>query len=142
MLPPSQSSQHLAPFIYTKACQDLLDTQQIDAGVQALQSAIKQWPDYWLPYFLLANHYLADAPDIAIKWYKQGYAYGQHEVSYLNNYAYALAQTHCFAQANVLIDKALQLAPTDANVLDTQQQILRSAQRDNQRDNSQVCSSL
>ena len=138
MLPPSQSSEHLAPFVYTKACQDLLDTGQNNAGVTALQSAIKQWPDYWLPYFLLANHYLADAPDIAIKWYKQGYAYGQHEVSYLNNYAYALAQNHCFDQATVLIDKALKLAPEDSNVLDTQQEIRQSAKRET----NQACLSL
>ena len=129
MLPPSQSSAQLEPFIYTKACQDLLDTGQRDAGITALQTAITQWPDYWLPYFLLANHYLSDAPETAVKWYKKGYAYGKKEISYLNNYAYALAKNHCFAEASLLVDKALSLAPNDVNVQDTQQEILQNAQR-------------
>jgi len=124
MLPPEQSSEQLESFIYTKACQDLLDTGQVEAGVTALQTAIKQWPDYWLSYFLLANHYLAQQPAAAVQWFKQGYAYGKNEVAYLNNYAYALAQLGCYADAESLLLSALALAPSDVNVLDTQQQII------------------
>lgn len=124
MLPPTSTDPLLAPFVYTKACQDLLDTGQSEAGIEALKSAIKQWPEYWLSYFLLANHYLAHDPQEAVKWFAQGENYGNHEVSYLNNYAYALGKLQCFAQAESLIKQALILAPHDENVLDTQQHLL------------------
>ena len=135
MLPPEQSSEQLESFIYTKACQDLLDTGQVEAGVTALQTAIKQWPDYWLSYFLLANHYLAQQPAAAVQWFKQGYAYGKNEVAYLNNYAYALAQLGCYADAESLLLSALALAPSDVNVLDTQQQIITQREQNS----SQSC---
>ncbi|WP_301003706.1 PA2778 family cysteine peptidase [Arsukibacterium sp.] len=54
MLPPDKTSAQLDPFVYTKACQDLIDTRQTNAGIAALINATKQWPDYWLPYFYWA----------------------------------------------------------------------------------------
>jgi tetratricopeptide (TPR) repeat protein len=123
MLPPSITSAHLESFVYTKACQELLDTGHRQSGVEALKSAIKQWPDYWLGYFLLANHYLLNTPDMAITWYQKGFPFGKTEVPFLNNYAYALGQVHCYSEAQVVIERALILAPDDVNVLDTQQQL-------------------
>jgi tetratricopeptide (TPR) repeat protein len=133
MIPATLSSEQFEPFIYAKACQDLLDTGQVDTAVVALQSAIKQWPDYWLPYFLLANHYLTEQPALAVQWFKQGYEYGKNQASYLNNYAYALSQLFCYSEASSIADEGLLLAPDDANLLDTQQQIMRrSTQHANQ----------
>ena len=133
MLPPDKTDPLLTPFVYAKACQDLLETGQSDAGVTALKSAIKQWPDYWLPYFLLANHYLSDNPELAVSWFERGYRHGQQEVVYLNNYAYALLQSHCYQAADAIIKEALLLAPDDSNVIDTQQQIQTAAQNHNQQ---------
>lgn len=48
MLPPNIISPLLSPFIYTKACHDLLDTGQYEAGTEGLKNAIPQWPEYWL----------------------------------------------------------------------------------------------
>lgn len=135
MLPTDTTNKLLSPFVYAKASQDLLDTGQFEAGIRALKSAIKQWPDYWLPYFLLANHYLEQNPELAINWFKQGYLYGKNEVSYLNNYAFALGKTHCYDEAKSIIEKALVLAPDDENTIDTQQQL----QIDSQLYNKPAC---
>lgn len=127
MLPPEKTSASLEPFLYTKACQDLLDTGQGDVAVVALKSAIVQWPDYWLGYFLLANHYLESEVELALTWYQQGYEYGKHHASFLNNYAYALSAINCNNEAKDIIQQAVMLAPQDLNVLDTQQDILQKS---------------
>lgn len=128
MLPATAISDHLDPFIYTKACQDLLSTGQTEAGVAALVAATRQWPAYWLPYFLLGNHYYATKPELAARWYAQGFPVAQQHVSYLNNYALLLSQLGCYEKATALIEAALQLAPTEPNLLDSQQHI-NSAQQ-------------
>jgi len=130
MLPSDKASKHLEPFIYTKACQDLLNTQQTATGIAALVTATKQWPDYWLPYFLLGNHYLKTEPLVAAKWFAQGWPVAQQEIAYLNNYAILLSELHCHQQATALIAVALQIAPDNSNLLDSQQQILAAPQVD------------
>ncbi|MFN3899071.1 MAG: PA2778 family cysteine peptidase [Alishewanella aestuarii] len=123
MLPPGRTSALLDPFLYTRACQDLLQTRQTAAGVTALISATEQWPDYWLPYFLLGNHFLALAPAEAATWFAQGLPLAKQQPAYLNNYALVLSELGCKAQALELIQTARQLAPDDANVQDSEQQI-------------------
>lgn len=123
MLPPGRTSALLDPFLYTRACQDLLQTRQTAAGVTALISATEQWPDYWLPYFLLGNHFLALAPAEAATWFAQGLPLAKQQPAYLNNYALVLSELGCKAQALELIKAARQLAPDDANIIDSEQQI-------------------
>jgi hypothetical protein len=131
MLPPGKTSQHLEPFIYTKACQDLLNTRQADTGIAALITATRQWPDYWLPYFLLGNHYFSTQPLIAAKWFARGLPVAQQHLPYLNNYAMLLSELGCQSKAKTLIEAALLLAPEDNNLLDSQQQIHAAQQSDN-----------
>lgn len=123
MLPPGRTSALLDPFLYTRACQDLLQTRQTAAGVTALISATEQWPDYWLPYFLLGNHFLALAPAEAATWFAQGLPLAKQQPAYLNNYALVLSELGCKVQALELIKAARQLAPDDANIQDSEQQI-------------------
>jgi tetratricopeptide (TPR) repeat protein len=127
MLPPERTSALLDPFLYTRACQDLLQTRQTAAGVTALISATKQWPDYWLPYFLLGNHFLAQAPAEAATWFAKGLPQAEQQPAYLNNYALVLSELGCKAQAIELIQTARQLAPDDANIQDSEQQIRTKA---------------
>ena len=127
MLPPGRTSALLDPFLYTRACQDLLQTRQTAAGVTALISATQQWPDYWLPYFLLGNHFLAQAPAEAASWFAQGLPLARQQPAYLNNYALVLSELGCKAQAIELIQTARQLAPDDANIQDSEQQIRTKA---------------
>lgn len=137
MLPPEKSSNQLDPFLYTKAAQDLLSTQQHKAatgistrakagaiaGVRALESATRQWPDYWLPYFLLGNHHSDSQPAKAMHWFAAGLNAGRQQIAYLNNYALLLSAQGCQVQATRLLDAALRLAPDNANLLDSQKQI-------------------
>lgn len=128
MLPPEKSSALLEPFLYTKASQDLLSTNQTLAGVVALETATKQWPEYWLPYFLLGNYYFSVEPQQAADWFEQGLALAMQQVSYLNNYALLLSNLACHDKATALIEKALLLKPQDPNLLDSQQQISQAKQ--------------
>lgn len=128
MLPGNTASQHLDPFLYTKASQDLLNTGQADTGVEALATATQQWPDYWLPYFLLGNHYFSEQPRVAAAWFAKGLPVAQQQLAFLNNYAMLLSELGCHDKASGLIDAALALAPQDSNVLDSQQQITAAQQ--------------
>lgn len=123
MLPSHKTSAQLDPFVYTKACQDLLNTQQAATGIAALQTATHQWPDYWLPYFLLGNHYFATQPQEAARWFAKGLPFAQQQVPYLNNYAMLLSKLSCHPHANKLIHAALDIAPDDKKLLDSQMQI-------------------
>ncbi|WP_215398371.1 PA2778 family cysteine peptidase [Rheinheimera oceanensis] len=128
MLPGDKTSLHLDPFLFTKACQDLLNTGQPDAGLAALKSATRQWPDYWLSYFLLGNYYFSTQPVVAANWFAQGLPFAQQEVSYLNNYAMLLSGLGCHSKAAELIATALQIAPQDDNLLDSEKQIIQAQQ--------------
>jgi tetratricopeptide (TPR) repeat protein len=123
MLPPDKTSAQLEPFIYTKASQDLLNTQQIDSGLAALKTATEQWPDYWLPYFLLGNYYYSSQPQTAAHWFAKGQPYAQQELPFLNNHAMLQSQLDCHDKASALIQTALRLAPNDNKLLDSQLQI-------------------
>ena len=127
MLPPNHNSPQLDPFVYSKAALDLLSTQQADSGVAALQNAIQQWPDYWLPYFLLGNYYVASQPELAVGWFNKGLPFAQQQAPYLNNYAMLLSSQGCQQQAEQLIKAALNIAPTDPQLLDSQSQIAAAA---------------
>lgn len=123
MLPADKSSAQLEPFIYTKASQDLLSTQQVNSGITALKTATIQWPNYWLPYFLLGNHYFSSQPLVAAQWFEKGLPFAQQEISYLNNYAVLLSEQGCQVKATTLIEAALKISPNDSNLLDSQKQI-------------------
>ncbi len=118
-VPPEHSSEHLDAFVYTRAAQDLLEVGRSDAGTVALQTATERWPDYWLPYFLLGNHFLQPQPAAALAWFRQGLHAGQEESAYLNNYAYALLYNDVPDQALVTINRALRLNPDDPNLRDS-----------------------
>lgn len=138
MLPADKTSEQLDPFIYTKACQDLINTRQTATGITALTTATKQWPDYWLPYFLLGNHYFSSQPVTAANWFEQGLGVAQQQVSYLNNYAVLLSELGCHSKATALIEQALQLAPADSNLLDSQQQISTAQQAETETSVCQI----
>ncbi|WP_284244938.1 PA2778 family cysteine peptidase [Thalassotalea insulae] len=125
MLPPDKANKNLDPFIYTKASQALLDTGQAQAGIKALKSAVKQWPEHWLAYFLLANYQLKNSVHNALVWYAKGVQYAKQQAQYLNNYAYALGKANCYHEAVKMIDVALTLKPGEENILDTKAQLTR-----------------
>jgi tetratricopeptide (TPR) repeat protein len=126
-VPTDTSSLHFDPFIYASAAQDLLSRGKHTHGINALENAIRQWPDYWLSYFLLGNYYLAIDNAQAAFWYKQGLVHAhqqaEQQAAYLNNYAYSLSLSGCKQRAMEMIEKALELDPEDSNIRSTQKDI-------------------
>lgn len=137
MLPSNKASKHLDPFVYTKACQDLLNTNQAETGVAALKTAIKQWPEYWLPYFLLGNYYFSTQAELAANWFAKGLPFAQQEAAYLNNYAVLLSELACHDQAVKLINDALLIDPDNDDLVDSQRQI-KAKQNSDMRDSKSI----
>jgi tetratricopeptide (TPR) repeat protein len=89
-LPPEKISKYLDPFIFINAAYDMLNIANEERGIHFLKSATKQWPENWLPYFLIANHFIETTPVESVKWFSLGLEAGQSEPAYLNNYSIAL----------------------------------------------------
>ncbi|NVK24035.1 MAG: PA2778 family cysteine peptidase [Gammaproteobacteria bacterium] len=133
-LPADKELTKLDPFTYIKAAQELITTQQTEAGLAALNTAINMWPDNWLSYFLLANHYFVQEPDKSLHYFQAGIKNApeaQQQTSFLNNYAYTLARTGCKTLALNAISQAIELAPADQNLKQSQNE-LKSYETDNQ----------
>lgn len=123
-LPAQHRLKELNAFNYLKAAQDLLLVGQTYAGIVHLEKATQLWPEQWLSYFLLGNYYLTHDIARAVNWFEQGLPFALKETNYLNNYAYALFKNKQINQAKSMIEQALKLAPNDANLLDTQAEIV------------------
>ncbi|WP_414829953.1 PA2778 family cysteine peptidase [Alteromonas sp. H39] len=122
-LPPEKASPALDAFTYTSAAYDMLNVGRTDAALAFLASATRQWPDQWLAYFLLANHYLESKPKQAIAWFDKGYHVGQYQAAYMNNFAHVLANQGCDKQASKVLELALSRFPQDPALHKTQQAI-------------------
>ena len=123
-LPAQHSLKELNAFNYLKAAQDLLLVGQTHAGIAHLEKATQLWPEQWLSYFLLGNYYLTHDITRSVNWFEQGLPLALTETNYLNNYAYALFKNNQKHLAKTMIEQALKLAPNDANLLDTQAEIV------------------
>ncbi len=128
--PANKISQHFKPFVYASAAQDSISVGQTSTGIEALKKATVQWPDYWLSYFLLGNHYLKSERNRSIFWFQSGLKQGAKQANFLNNYAYSLYLSGCKNRAMDVIGKALELKPQDANIRNTRDEIL--SLKDNQ----------
>ena len=124
-LPPETTSPALDAFTYTSAAYDMLNVGRTDAALAFLESATRQWPDQWLAYFLLANHYLEAQPEQAIYWFDKGFHTGQYQAAYMNNFAHVLAGQGCVMQAAKIVEQALKVFPDDASLKRTQLSIQR-----------------
>ncbi|WP_144393345.1 PA2778 family cysteine peptidase [Pleionea sediminis] len=129
IVPPDKSSRYFDSFVYTSAAHDLISTNQRVNGVKALKTATKQWPNYWLPYFLLGNHYLSSNLKESLKWYALGIKGGVEEAAYFNNYAYALLKSQQLSDAKSVIAKAIALEPNNENIKDTYQRIIEAMEK-------------
>ena len=61
-VPSSVSSNSMSAYTYVSAAYDMMKVGSTETAIQFLEAATKQWPSYWLSYFLLANHYLESEP--------------------------------------------------------------------------------
>lgn len=131
-VPPDKISHHFSSFVVARSAQDLMSVGQTRAGLVALETSTKVWPDYWLPYFLLGNYYLDKQVSTSIKWFELGLSYSLNQAPYLNNYAYALKDTKQLDKALYYASKAKELAPDNQDILDTHQSIKKLIKISNQ----------
>lgn len=122
-LPAEKTSYVLDAFTYTRAAYDMLSVGQVDSALEFLAAATRQWPDQWLAYFLLANHYLETKPQEALSWFDKGYHVGQYQSAYMNNFAHVLAEQGCIQQASKIIEVGLTRFPQEASLIKTRQAI-------------------
>ncbi|GAA0854328.1 PA2778 family cysteine peptidase [Aliiglaciecola litoralis] len=122
-LPTGKTNALLDPFKYISAAFDMLKVNKQHEAIKNLKAATEQWPKQWLPYLLIANHYLPTQPEISVEWLAKGYDTGQYELAYMNNYAHALALIGCKQNALAVITKALRRFPQESILLDTQNEI-------------------
>ncbi len=118
LLGPEQTYPYLDSFIYTQSAHDMITVGLTEPALKHLSNATKTWPQKWLSYFLLGNHYL-NLSDEAAKWFSRGFEHASDNPEYLNNYGYALVQEGCITTAKKLITTALSISPDDQNLLAT-----------------------
>lgn len=120
IVPPDTLPADASLTRWMRAAYDLQQTGQTDAAEIAYQTAIKQWPDAAEPGVALANLYfeqqafakadavyadlLATNPKTAVLW---------------NNRAYSLQALQCDVSAQQAAQCAVRLAPDDANIQST-----------------------
>lgn len=120
IVPPNTLPADASLARWMQAAYDLQQTGQTQSAEIAYQTAIKQWPDAVEPGIALANLYfdqqqfakaddvyanlLAQKPETALLW---------------NNRAYSLQAMNCEVSAQQAAQCALQLAPDDANIQST-----------------------
>jgi tetratricopeptide (TPR) repeat protein len=126
-LPVGKTSGHLQPFKYVSAAYDMLSVGKQNAAVENLIAATKQWPDEWLAYFLIANHFIESNPEKSIHWFEAGLKNGQYQSAYTNNYAHVLAQVGCKDKALEVLQDARQRFPNDTALLNTYEQVRSQA---------------
>ena len=82
-----------------------------------LETATNQWPDYWLSYFLVANHYLSTDDDEAVRWFEKGYNTGKTQTAYVHNYILALRKSGASSKADTILTEALVQFPNDEKLI-------------------------
>lgn len=122
-LPTGKTSEALDAFTYTSAAYDMLKVGETESAIANLEAATTEWPDQWLAFFLLANHYLEDKPKKAIAWFDKGYHVGQYQAAFMNNFAHVLVNQGCDKQASKVLELALSRFPQEPALHNTQQAI-------------------
>ena len=112
-VPPEVTSSEMTPFTYVSAAYDMLKVGDKKQALAFLKTATNQWPDYWLSYFLIANHHLSINDDEAVRWFEKGYRAGKTQNAYVHNYILALRQSGATLKADALLTEALAQFPND-----------------------------
>lgn len=143
-LPIGFTAEFLDEHIYIQAAFDQLQIGQVHTALANLRAANKQWPDNWLPYFLIGNHFLEKGMEKsgikdgkereleskresdlakALAWFTNGYSAGAKQAAYLNNFSYALWTAGCQQQSEQVLAAGLQQFPNNGDLKMTEQDI-------------------
>ena len=116
-VPPGVTSSEMTPFTYVSAAYDMLKVGDKEQALAFLETATNQWPDYWLSYFLVANHYLSGDEDEAVRWFEKGYDVGKTQNAYVHNYILALRKSGANSKADTILTEALVQFPNDEKLI-------------------------
>ncbi|WP_334048343.1 PA2778 family cysteine peptidase [Alteromonas gracilis] len=116
-VPPGVTSSEMTPFTYVSAAYDMLKVGDKEQALAFLETATNQWPDYWLSYFLVANHYLSTDDDEAVRWFEKGYNAGKTQNAYVHNYILALRKSGESSKADTILTEALVQFPNDEKLI-------------------------
>ena len=124
ILPPSRIPGTAEPLRYLNSALELEQTSQQKAAYQAYQAAARRWPDWPQVWLALGNatyqrHQFQESVDAFLNATRLEPA----NIAVWNNLAYALLANSCPQQANRAIFCALELAPQDTNIQDSQREI-------------------
>ena len=112
------------PLRYLNVALELEQTHQLEAAYQAYQMAAKRWPDKSQIWLALGNAaYQRRQYHESVEAFINITRVEPANVTGWNNLAYALLELGCPPQAKRAIACALELAPQDANIQDSQKDI-------------------
>jgi len=116
-LSSDRNSKSLNAFTYTSAAYDMLKVGQNESGISFLEAATQHWPEQWLSYFLLGNHFMNTNTNKALYWFAAGYEVGKFEYAFAHNYIYTLIEAEKISEASLLLKDALTRFPDDPALL-------------------------
>ena len=124
VVPPEQIPVTAEPLRYLNAALELEQTHQLEAAYQAYQMAVKRWPDRPQIWLALGNAaYQRRQFRESVEAFINTTQAEPANVTGWNNLAYALLELGCPQQAKRAVACALELAPQDANIQDSQKDI-------------------
>lgn len=121
-LPIGLTHSALDAHVYIQAAYNLLETGNQQTALANLRAATEQWPQEWLSYFLIANHYATTDKPKALAWYLDGLENGVASPEYLNNMGHLLWELECQEQSQATLEFALQRFPSSVILHDTLQE--------------------
>lgn len=136
LTPPDQLPATAEVVTYLKTLEQMRETRTLEAAklLSALTQAASHWPASSAAQFALANHLLAaERYREASDYFLKGIGLRPDNALAWNNLAYSLKAQGCEATAKVAIDEAMKLAPADARIKASVQEI---ADKGSNRDTS------
>jgi len=126
ILPPGKISATAEPFVYSQAVHDLELAGQSAAALIAFRAAARRWPRERIILMAWGNaEYASGSMKQAEKAFRQAVLYYPKSADALNNLAYALAARSCRGEALQAIACAQALAPTDANIRASAEELMQ-----------------
>ncbi len=135
ILPAGQVPRTAEPLQYLPSALDLEQMGQMEAAYQAYQAAARRWPEQPQVWLTLGNAaYQQQHYQQAVSAFSEVIHLQSSNATGWNNLAYALLQTGCPAQARRAISCAVSHAPTAAEILASQAEIMQQGKGQDKRD--------
>ncbi|HEY0720774.1 MAG TPA: PA2778 family cysteine peptidase [Gammaproteobacteria bacterium] len=124
ILPPDQIPATATPLGYLRAAHDLEEVGALADAATAYHSAVLRWPTEYAAGLALGNiEYRRGNLRTAESVFREALKHHPQQPELWNNLAYTLIARHCATEAAAALRCALQLAPQDQNIINSEQEI-------------------